>query len=454
MPGGIIRIEEGAKEAVRKSLDIAEKSISGFRGKYSEAGLLRMIGISRSSYMSRKKARAEEEKKNAEKKKDEEGLKVKMLEIVRKLGYVPGERSFKVFLWRDHNTNAGRKTISRMMKEMNLFAAVPKKDAYKGQAKHDHICTAPENRVNQNFKIAPRKIICTDITYLFFGEHRTPIYVCIFRDAFTREILGWAAKTNMTTALIKAAYDRMMKKHGRELKKPDVIIHSDQGCQYLSATFKQILEDDGFLQSVSARGNSQDNAPAESFFARLKTAVLDLIALCRTAEQAEQLLEGYFENYNNKIYQMDLAGLTPHEFYLYQKTGIYPCDNYFGVKATDMRSLAELVNGQLAKAAEKARKMRETYQERSRAAQLLNKDPLQLTIDDQELLRRVINRYTKHRNRIDDEIRRLTVLLEQAKEAQTYLERMTEAERKKYRLPLAWQNDSHLHYIYGMSGLF
>ena len=72
----------------------------------------------------------------------------------------------------------------------------------------------------------------------------------------------------------------------------------------------------------------------------MKTAVLDLVALCRNFEQSEQLIEGYINSYNNEIYQLDLAGLTPHEFYLYCQTGIYPCDNYFGVKATKMRSLS------------------------------------------------------------------------------------------------------------------
>ena len=113
------------------------------------------------------------------------------------------------------------------MNEMHIFASTPKKDAYKGMAKHDHPCTAPDNLVNQNFRIAPRKIICTDITYLYFGILRTTIYLCVFRDAYTKEILGWALKNLMTTALIKEAYDKMMDKHGKELHNPSVVIHSD-----------------------------------------------------------------------------------------------------------------------------------------------------------------------------------------------------------------------------------
>lgn len=413
-----------------------------------------MCGVSRSSFEQRKKAKAEEEKKQAEKKEYEDSLKELLRKIMKAIHYVPGERSFKTFLWRDYGINIGRKLIRRLMREMNIHANVPKKDAYKGMAKHDHPCTAPDNLVNQNFRIAPRKIICTDITYLYFGLLRTNAYLCVFRDAYTKEILGWSLRSLMTTELIKEAYERMMAKHGRELRNPDVIIHSDQGSQYLSTTFKKILEDDQFLQSVSARGNSQDNAPVESFFSRMKTAVLDLIALCKNIEQADQLIDGYINKYNNSIYQYDLAGLTPHEFYLYCKTGIYPCDNYYGVKATLLRSLESIVRGKLAVAEKKARQMREIYQERSRAAQLLKKDPLMITIEDQKLLIRVISRYTKHRDKMTEEITRLTEVLEKATAAQKYFEGMSEEERQSFRNTSSWQKDSHLQYIYDMGGLF
>ena len=413
-----------------------------------------MCGVSRSSFESRKKAKELEKEKQAQKNKDETSIKELMRKVAKELGYVPGERGFMTFLWRDHKITVGRKLIRRLMDEMHIVATTPKKDAYKGAARHDHPCTAPANLVNQNFRIAPRKIICTDITYLYFGVFRTAIYLCVFRDAFTKEVLGWALKRQMTTSLIKAAYDMMMEKHGKELKDPDVIIHSDQGSQYLSTSFKQILEEDGFLQSVSARGNSQDNAPIESFFARLKTAVLDLVALCTTFDQAEELLTGYFDKYNNEIYQLDLAGLTPHEFYLYYMTGVYPCDNYFGVKATELRSLESLVQERLDKAAEKARKMRETYRERSLAAQLLKKDPIQMTIADQELLMRKIRRYTKHRDEIDQEITRLEGVLSKAREAQAYMESMTEEQRAVYRNAQAWKEDPNLKYIFDMKELF
>lgn len=90
------------------------------------------------------------------------------------------------------------------------------------------------------------------------------------------------------------------------------------------------MTDDGFIRSVSRRGNSQDNAPMESFFGRMKSHIMDILALCPDIETAIRLVEGYMDAYNNENYQYTLAGLTPAEFYFYSVTGVYPCDEYYG----------------------------------------------------------------------------------------------------------------------------
>lgn len=237
----------------------------------------------------------------------------KMRLIIHKFGFVPGKRTFHTALWREYSLNVSVKHCQKLMKKMNLVAARPLKDAYKHQATHNHECAAPANLVQQNFYIGPRKVILTDITYLYYGPNRTTAYLCVFKDAYTREILGHAFHTKMDTDLVKAAYDDMMEHHKDELKKSQVYIHSDQGSQYTSTTFAQILKDDGFLQSVSGRGNSQDNAPMESFFARMKTHILNLAALCPDFKTSEKLVNGYISSYNSEQYQYQLAGLTPKE---------------------------------------------------------------------------------------------------------------------------------------------
>lgn len=402
----------------------------------------------------RKKARKEAKEKEAEEKERDNAIKEMMRQIAKKVHSVPGERPFKTYLWRMFNINAGRKLIRRLMNEMNLTATVRRKDAYKGDAKHDHMCTAPDNLVSQTFRVKPRHIICTDITYLYYGLKNKLLYLCVFKDAYTKEILGWKISKRMTVDLIQEAYDKMMKEHGDELKTKDVLVHSDQGSQYLSTTFKELLNGDGFNQSVSARANSQDNAPAESFFALAKTTLLPLLKMCSTEKEAIDMIEGYIHSYNNEQYQYNLAGLTPHEFYEYTMTHIYPCDDYYGVKATRLHTLEEIIDDKLNKKKQQADKARKKYQERSRVSQLLKKSPIELTISDQGILKRTIQKYVNHKASIENEIDRLEQVLKEAESAEQYLRSLTEEKLEYYRVPQHWQSDPHLQYIYGMSNLF
>ena len=85
----------------------------------------------------------------------------------------------------------------------------------------------------------------------------------------------------------------------------------------------------------------------ESFFGRLKTHILSLIALCAEQETAEELVNNYLESHNDESYMYELAGLTPREFYLYKVTGIYPCESYYGIPATKLMPLSTLVEMKL-----------------------------------------------------------------------------------------------------------
>ena len=151
---------------------------------------LHMFGVSRSGYYSWVNRQKDADGSQAEKRERQNKLKELFRQIVRKLGFVPGKRTFQTYLWREFNVSISVKQCRRIMTSMNLVANRPKKDAYKHQATHDHEYAAPLNTVKQDYYIGPRKIILTDITYLYYGPVRTPVYLCAFKDAYTKEILG------------------------------------------------------------------------------------------------------------------------------------------------------------------------------------------------------------------------------------------------------------------------
>jgi len=103
--------------------------------------------------------------------------------------------------------------------------------------------------------VEPNKVWVTDITYIRIYEGW--LYLAVVLDLFSRQIVGWSMKSQMTGDL---AIDALLQG----------VVHSDQGSQYSSADWRSFLKANNLVASMSRRGNCHDNAVAESFFQLLK----------------------------------------------------------------------------------------------------------------------------------------------------------------------------------------
>jgi putative transposase len=91
------------------------------------------------------------------------------------------------------------------------------------------------------------------------------LYVAAVVDLFSRRVVGWAMKAEMTAQLVTDALIMAIWRRG----KPDSLLHhSDQGSQYTSEQFRRLMADHGITSSMSRSGNDWDNAAMESFFSR------------------------------------------------------------------------------------------------------------------------------------------------------------------------------------------
>ncbi|OPX87249.1 MAG: Integrase core domain protein [Pelotomaculum sp. PtaB.Bin104] len=101
---------------------------------------------------------------------------------------------------------------------------------------------------------------------------------------------------------------------GRERPKKGLIHHSDRGVQYASYAYQDLLRENGFIPSMSRKGNCYDNAPAESFFSTLKNELIHLRRF-KTREEAKEAIFDYIEVfYNRQRRHSSLGYLTPWEF--------------------------------------------------------------------------------------------------------------------------------------------
>jgi transposase InsO family protein len=116
--------------------------------------------------------------------------------------------------------------------------------------------------VNRQFQAdRPNQLWLSDFTYVWTWQGW--FYVAFVIDAYARRIVGWRVSKSMTTdfvldALEQALYNRHPQDDG------SLIHHSDRGSQYVSIRYSERLAQAGIAPSVGSKGDSYDNALAET----------------------------------------------------------------------------------------------------------------------------------------------------------------------------------------------
>jgi putative transposase len=165
---------------------------------------------------------------------------------------------------RELGEQCGRHRVARLMRQDGLRSQTGyrrRPGRYGGKPP-----VASPNHLERRFNVTePNKVWVTDITYI--RTYEGWLYLAVVLDLFSRQVIGWSMKPQMTSDL---AIDALLMAVWRRKPKQEVMIHSDQGSQFSSGDWQSFLKANNLLGSMSRRGNCHDNAVAESFFQLLK----------------------------------------------------------------------------------------------------------------------------------------------------------------------------------------
>lgn len=190
-------------------------------------------------------------------------------------------------------SKVGKNRVARLMREEGLRCKTVKKFVPTTDSRHTE--PVAENLLNREFNVSsPNRVWVGDITYLKIG--RKWYYLSVFIDLFSRIVVGWDLSDSLERFSTMRALNKAIMR-----RRPDrgLLIHSDRGIQYASRDFREQLTKQGFIQSMSRKGNCWDNAVAESFFHTLKTQLIHHVSF-RDSQEAEQRLFNYMEIYYNR----------------------------------------------------------------------------------------------------------------------------------------------------------
>jgi transposase InsO family protein len=183
--------------------------------------------------------------------------------------------------------------VARLMKLHGIVAKTAKK--FKATTNSKHNLPVAGNLLNQKFVTdKPNTLWASDITYVSTLEGW--LYLAVILDLYSRQVVGWAMSDRLTSDFVIIALYQAI---GRRKPGTGCIFHSDRGVQYASSDFRDVLNNYGFIQSMSRKGNCYDNAVAESFFHTLKTEHVYDYRYETRAEAIQSIFE-YVEMFYNR----------------------------------------------------------------------------------------------------------------------------------------------------------
>jgi len=202
-----------------------------------------------------------------------------------------------------HGHKCGRHRVRRLMRLMRL---VPIYQVPNTSKKH------PENRIYpyllRNMQITrPNQVWCTDITYI--PMRRGFLYLVAIMDWATRKVLAWRLSNTMEVGFCIEALQEALTKYGT----PE-IFNTDQGSQFTSYEFTQVLKDADVEISMDGRGRWIDNRMIERLWRSLKYECVYLRAF-DTGSEAKKEIGKWLAYYNTERPHSTHGILTPDEAY-------------------------------------------------------------------------------------------------------------------------------------------
>jgi transposase InsO family protein len=283
--------------------------IDAHRTAYGVESICRMLPIAPSTYYRQKAHQADPSRRSPRAQRDDE-LRAIIRRIWEEHHQVYGPRK----VWRQmgrENLRAARCRVRRLMKQMGLTGAVRGR-AWTTTTQSAATGDRPADLVDRQFTATrPNQLWVSDFTYV--ATWRGFVYVAFVIDVFARRIVGWRVSSSLVAdfvldALDQAIYDRCTIDTG------DLIHHSDRGTQYLSMRYTDRLADVGIEPSVGSRGDSYDNALAESIIGLFKTEVIQRKGPWRHLEAVEFATLDWVDWFNHRRLLEPIGYVPPAEY--------------------------------------------------------------------------------------------------------------------------------------------
>jgi len=198
------------------------------------------------------------------------------------------------------------KKVHKIMAQNSILCSVRR--SYRHTTNSNHGFAKYPNLVKDLIPVRPNQVWHADITYIRFSSSFA--YLAAIIDGLSRKAVGYAIGTTLSPSLTVSALEDAIKKRNTD----GLIHHSDQGFQYCSSRYIEILKKNGIKVSMSDKANPYNNAKMESFFRTLKVEEVYMGEYNTYEDVLFQVPYFIEEVYNKKRLHSSLGYMPPEEF--------------------------------------------------------------------------------------------------------------------------------------------
>jgi putative transposase len=238
----------------------------------------------------------------------DEKLKVDIRRVHKENFGVYGARK----VWRQlhrEGISVARCTVERLMGELGLQGV--RRGKPHRTTTPDETTARPADLVERNFSATrPNQLWVADLTYV--ATWSGFVYVALVIDAFSRFVVGWQASRSLRTDLALDALEMAIWR--RQARLEGLVHHSDRGRQYLSIRYTERLAEAGAVTSVGSRGDSFDNALAETIIGLYKAELIRRRGPWRGLDEVEYATLEWVDWFNHRRLLEPIGHVPPAEF--------------------------------------------------------------------------------------------------------------------------------------------
>ena len=283
--------------------------IDDHRATYGVEPICAVLPIAPSTYFLHHARQGNPTQRPARAKRDDE-LRIDIQRVWDANYQVYGPRKVWQQLGRE-DVEVARCTVERLRGAMGLAGAVRGR-AWITTTDSASAVSHPPDLVDREFAATrPNQLWVSDFTYV--ATWRGFVYVAFVIDVFARRIVGWRVSASLRTDFVLDALEQAVCERGAG-RASGLVHHSDRGTQYLSMWYTDRLLDAGIAPSVGSRGDSYDNALAESVIGLFKTEVIRRQGPWRNLEMVEFATLAWVDWFNTRRLLEPIGYVPPAEF--------------------------------------------------------------------------------------------------------------------------------------------